>query len=474
MLRLKLFMLALCAGNACAMFAMPGRPRGGTPVDSVVARVAQQLTVPDLRRAFVQCYPNTLETTVSYTALADGDDDTFVITGDIPAMWQRDAAAQVWPYLPLAASDSTLRHLLRGVVRRQLRNVLIDPYANAFCRDADSLSPSWADDYTVMRRGVFERKYELDALCYPLRLADGYRRATGDMTIFDGLWQRALRSIVATMRQQQQPVRPGVTPPYRFARRTHAMHDTRSNYGVGHPARVCGMIASAFRPSDDCCLFPYNIPQNLMARDCLLRAIDIERLTENDTALVDDMASLVQDITDGVQRYGRVDHPRYGTIYAYEVDAYGSVLLMDDANIPSLLSLPYIAGIDKEDSVYQHTRRFVLSADNPYYFSGIAGRGIGGPHVGLGYIWPMSLIMQVMTATDEAEIKECLCMLLATDADTGYMHEAFYQDDATRYTRPWFAWCNSLFGEMVLQLIADGRLSLLNAVNAPFHGNAKK
>ncbi len=476
--------LALNCGSACALVKHTDAACGGelsdsgavvndlcrpanrafvsAKVEECIDSVQSVLSHPKLSRMFALCFPNTLDTTVKYRKLADGDDDTFVITGDIPAMWLRDSAAQVWPYLRFAAADGELRRLIRGVVRRQLRCLLIDTYANAFMECPDSLSTMWRSDYTEMRPGVFERKYEIDSQCYPVRLAYAYWKQTGDATIFDDLWLKAITAVYNTMKQQQGGAsRRG----YEFQRRTNAMHDTQSNYGLGHPAAPCGLLASRFRPSDDCSIFPYNIPGNLMAATSLHQAAEILKEVNGNKTLAAACLKMSDEIKRDVRRYGIVKHPRYGKIYAYEVDAYGSVLLMDDANIPSLLSLPYISDVSQADPVYRNTRRFVWSADNPYFFSGTDGAGIGSPHTSYDNIWPMSIIMYAMTSADDQEIRQCVKSIMNTDAGTYLMHESFQKDNAGKFTRSWFAWANTLFGELILKLMDEGRVDCLNGLD---------
>ena len=430
-------------------------------VDSCIAAVKCQLTNPYLAWLFENCLPNTLDTTVEF---CDGGDDTFIITGDIPAMWLRDSGAQVWPYLRFVGTDAKLRGMVRGLLRRQFRCILIDPYANAFTFSPDSMSPSWSKDYTQMRPGVFERKYELDSHCYVLRLAHGYWKASGDASVFDNLWEETLRTVLRTMREQQ---RKDGTTPYKFMRSTHAMHDTQSNYGLGHPAKPCGLIVSSFRPSDDCTLLPYLVPSNFMAVSSLRKAAEVLQQVGGNKDLRTECLALADEVEQALQQYAVVKHPKHGKVYAYEVDAHGSTILMDDANVPSLLALPYISDVPAGNRIYRNTRRMVWSKDNPYFFSGAAGQGIGGPHVGIGYAWPMSLIMRALTSDDDAEIRTCLETLMRTDAVTGFMHESFHCEDATRYTRSWFAWANTLFGELVLQLIDKGKLDLLNSLPDP-------
>lgn len=425
-------------------------------VNSCINYVNKTIPGTTAARFFSSCFPSTLDTTV-LTFDPQGN-DAFIITGDIPALWLRDSAAQVWPYLPLCKKDERLRLLIRGLLRRQFRCILIDPYANAFNLDPNAMSPNWASDETTMKPGVFERKYELNSLCYPLRLAYGYWKATNDNSLFDTLWLNTVRIIYQTMKEQQDVTQ---SSPYTFMRVTDRMHDTMSNRGKGHPARPCGLIASAFRASDDCCIFPYNIPDNFMAASVLKRTVEILREVNHEPLLADSLHTLSTQIDKALKKYAVVKTEKYGDIYAFEVDGYGNHLLMDDANVPSLLSLPYISDVEPNDSLYKNTRNYVLSSDNPYYFRGSAGAGIGGPHVGMDFIWPMSIIMQAITSTDTAEIKACLTTLHTTDAGTSLMHEAFHKDDACNYTRPWFAWANTLYGELILKIIEEGNESIL-------------
>ena len=433
-------------------------------VERKIEEVKRQLAhAPYLAWMFENCFPNTLDTTVHYATTEDGDDDTFVYTGDIHAMWLRDSSAQVWPYVQFARDDEDIRHMVRGTILRQLKLICIDPYANAF--NMGPTGSDWASDLTDMNPWLHERKYEIDSLCYPLRLAYEYWRVTGDDSIFrTDLWHEAMTAILRTFREQQRKDSHG---PYRFQRRTAAQYDTMSHNGYGNPVRPCGLIASAFRPSDDCTVLLYLIPSNFMAVSSLRKAAELLRLPSvggQEGALADECTSLADEVEAALREYAVYTHPKYGPIYAFEVDGFGNQLLMDDANVPSLLAMAYLGDVPADDPVYRNTRRFVLSDDNPYFFRGKAGEGIGGPHVGYDMVWPMSIMMRAFTSSDDNEIRHCLQMLVDTDADTGFIHESFHKDDAKRYTRSWFAWQNTLFGELILKLLADGKLDLLNTI----------
>ncbi len=426
-------------------------------IDNKIKDVKKKLKGNDyLAWMFENCFPNTLETTVHYRKTADGEDDTFVYTGDIHAMWLRDSGAQVWPYVRFANDDPQLAHMLRGVILRQLRCLVIDPYANAF--NDGPTGGEWQSDMTDMKPELHERKYEIDSHCYVIRLAHEYWRVTGDRSVFGDLWEQAIALTVKTFREQQR--RNGLGP-YRFRRRTDRAFDTVGWDGWGHPVRPVGLIASIFRPSDDATIFPFLVPSNFMAVSSLRKAAEILRQVNHNGTLATECELLANEVETALRQYAVVEHPKYGKIYAFEVDGFGSHLLMDDANVPSLLAMGYLGDVAMDDPIYQNTRRFVWSEDNPSFFRGKAGEGIGGPHVGYNMVWPMSIMMHVFTSNNDAEIKAGLEMLMRTDNHTGFIHESFNKDNAADYTRPWFAWQNTLFGELILKLIDDGKLNLL-------------
>ena len=426
-------------------------------VEAKISEVQQLLSGnPRLAWMFANCFPNTLESTVHYR-LVDGEDDTFVYTGDIPAMWLRDSGAQVWPYVQLAANDPKLKKMLRGVILRQFKCINIDRYANAF--NDGPTGAGWQSDVTKMQKDVFERKYEIDSLCYPVRLAYWYWLVTGDASIFGEVWLQAAENIVKTFREQQRKENLG---PYCFFRMTDRTYDTVGWNGYGAPVKPVGLIASVFRPSDDRTSLPFLVPSNFMAVSSLKKmAVILLKVNQKDEK-ADECLALANEVETALKQYAIVDHPKYGKIYAFEVDGFGNRLLMDDANVPSLLGMGYLGDVPLDDPIYQNTRRFVWSEDNPWFFRGKAGEGIGGPHIGYDMVWPMSIMMKCFTSQDDDEIRWCMRTLLSTDAGTGFIHESFHKDDARNYTRAWFAWQNTLFGELVLKLLADGKVDLLN------------
>ena len=430
-------------------------------VEQLIVEVCGKIADPRLATLFANCFPNPLDTTIEVGRF-EGKPDTVVITGDIPAMWLRDAAAQVWPYLPLAAKDDALRELLEGVIRRETRCLLIDPYANAFMADPDAPPLSWSvHDKTVMKRGVGERKYEIDSLCYPIRLAHGYWKQTGDTRPFDAQWKDAMKLVVATMRVQQRKHGLG---PYSFQRASEHVTDTLSHDGYGSPMKPVGLIVSGFRPSDDACVYPFLVPSNLFAVTSLRQLAEMSSAILHDYALANDALALATEVETALLQYAIAKRPE-GTIWAYEVDGLGHQLLMDDANVPSLLALPYLES-SPDAQIYERTRAFVWSEQNPWFFKGSAGEGIGGPHEGANMIWPMSQVVYALTAGQGpgsgGEIHRMLAMLEGSAAGTGFMHESYDKNDVKKFTRPWFAWANSLFGELIVEL-AKTRPELLQS-----------
>ncbi len=424
-------------------------------VETFLKERGSRIADPALSALFANCYPNTLDTTVE-PGTFEGKPDTAVLTGDIAAMWLRDSSAQVWPYLPLAKSDRPLRDLLEGVIRRQARCILIDPYANAFMADLNAKPLPWSlKDKTELRQGVGERKWEVDSLCYPIRLSHGYWKQTGDTGPFDQRWREAMRAIVATFRVQQRKNGNG---PYSFLRDSTYSTETLPAAGVGNPVKPVGLIASGFRPSDDACIFPFLVPSNLFAVTALRQLAEMAHAILHDDVLANDATSLADEVEKALHQYA-IANTSEGTIWAYEVDGFGSQLLMDDANVPSLLGLPYL-GSSTDTALYARTRAFCWSERNPWFFRGTAGEGIGGPHIGHDMIWPMSQIIYALTSTRDEEIRRSITMLKGAATGFGFMHESYFKDDPHKFTRAWFAWANTLFGEL-LGTVAGTRPQLL-------------
>ena len=410
------------------------------PVEEVLRRAGGDPAM------FRQCFMNTLDTTLT----ADEDGTSFVITGDIPAMWLRDSTAQVMHYVRFA-KDPEVARLIEGLIERQMRCILLDPYANAFNHEASGAK--WAEDRPAQSPWVWERKYEIDSLCHPVQLAHAYYSTHPTPAIFTDAFRAALKKIVEIFTIEQHHEKSD----YWFERDDCPPSDTLHHNGRGEPVGYTGMTWSGFRPSDDACRYGYLIPANLFA------VVTLERIAAfawvmDEEALAEEAQTLARQIDRGIQSYGLVNHVNHGLIYAYETDGLGHYTLMDDANVPSLLSLPYLGVCEKDDPLYLRTRGFVLSLDNRFYYEGPYASGVGSPHTPAGYIWHISLCMQALTATDPAEKARLVRMLLTTHAGTGFMHEGFDPTDPEKFTRSWFAWANSLFGELIYSLYEEGSL----------------
>ena len=417
-------------------------------VESVISELKKGLKNEELAWLFENCFPNTLDTTVDHSTV-DGKPDTYVITGDIDAMWLRDSTAQVTPYLSLTKSDKKLQQLIAGVINRQTRCIHLDTYANAFFKDSSKESEWKKTDITDMKPGIHERKWEIDSLCYPIRLAYKYWKTTGDTAPFDTYWKEAIQLTVKTFKEQQRKTNAG---PYTFQRTTSWATDGVPISGYGYPVKPVGLICSMFRPSDDATIFPFLVPSNFFAVTSLRQAAEMVNAIHHDAALANECNALATEVEKALKEHAVVLHASFGRVYAYEVNGFGSYNLMDDANCPSLLSLPYLGGPTVRDAVYQNTRNLIWSSSNPFFFKGRAGEGIGGPHCGMDMVWPMSLIMRSLTSSSEKEISQSIKMLVSTHGGTGFMHESFHKDDATKFTRKWFAWANTLFGELILEV----------------------
>ncbi|ECC0863917.1 glycoside hydrolase family 125 protein [Listeria monocytogenes] len=413
-------------------------------IQTSTEKIKKEINNQKLVEMYKRCMENTLDTTIK---IRDSG-LTFILTGDIPAMWLRDSVCQVRPFLLFAKENEEIESMLIGLSKEQVSLVEIDPYANAF-----NETPNGAGhhaDKTEMHPQVWERKYEIDSLCYPIQLAYLIWKITGRTEQFDAAFFKMLQTIFALWEVEQHHE---TKSPYRFERLDCVPSDTLKRDGLGTETAYTGMLWSGFRPSDDACEYGYLIPSNMFAVVVLGYAKEIiEAFYPSEIETIKQAATLQNDIQLGIEKFGTYNHPTFGEIFAFEVDGLGNQLLMDDANVPSLLSMPIIQYLEKESPIYQNTRKFILSKSNPYYFEGKLAKGIGSPHTPAGYIWPIGLAIQGLTASDKSEKLEILQMLLRTDAGTGLMHESFHPDYPEDFTREWFSWANMMFCELVLDV----------------------
>ena len=395
--------------------------------------------IPDdeTRKVFEQCFFNTIRT----TAFLEEDGSVFLLTGDIPAMWLRDSAAQVMQYLFFAKQCESVRRLVKGLFKKQISFILKDPYANAFNRTANG--NGHIDDLPLPLPEVWERKFELDSLCYPFFLACKYFEKTGDKSIFEGDFKAGFDIALRVFKTEQ-----------RHAELSDYYHDSiyppkhEKFVGRGGKVLVNGLVWSGYRPSDDSCTYGYYIPGNMFIVAVLCKLKKVFDLLGDEKRAADCLA-LSEEIRHALDKCA-VTQREGKDIYALETDGLGNYNLMDDANLPNLLSLPYIEYPYLDQEIYKQTRAFILSKKNPYFFEGKAISGIGSPHTPEGYVWPLSLITEALTSEDATRIQEIVRMLVRSTGGTGYMHEGVQKDDDRIFTRPWFAWANSLFSQMIL------------------------
>ena len=401
----------------------------------------QAADCPELMQVFENCYTNTIDKAVQKKE----DGTAHVITGDIPAMWLRDSAAQMRPYLFLAKENEEIRELIAGVVRRQFKYICIDEYANAFNESPNGAC--WEKDDPNQDPWVWERKFEVDSLCYPVQLAYLLWKNTGCESQFDENFFKGIEKIFQVFQTEQFHEEKS---DYRFQRKNAWFRDTLSREGKGALVKSgIGLIWSGFRPSDDACTYGYLIPSNMFVVVIMGYLEEMAREVFHDEQLEQEAGRLKKQVREAVEKEGKIDTEEFGTIYAYETDGYGMYQLMDDANVPSLLAMEYL-GYPAEPQAAENTRRFILSDANPFYYKGIKAVGVGSAHTPTGYIWHIAMAMQGLTSKSREEKRKILEKMVSTTGGKGVMHEGFFCDDDTRYTREWFSWANAMYAELFL------------------------
>ena len=411
-------------------------------MDEITAKCGEEHA--DWAANFSAAFANTLLTTVK----RHEDGTTFLLTGDIPAMWLRDSTAQVRPYLVIAKEDEDLASMISGLVKKQFEYINIDPYANAFNEEANGAGHQ--SDHTEMNDWIWERKYEIDSLCYPIQLAYLLYKNTGRTDQLNDSFVEGIKKALHVFKTEQDHNQ----SPYTFERDTTRKEDTLVNDGRGSAVAPTGMTWSGFRPSDDACQYGYLVPSNMFAVVVLgyIEEIFTNILTEETSSksILEEAKRLKEDIQKGIEDYALTKNQQGETIYAYEVDGLGNVSIMDDSNVPNLIAAPYLGYCSTTDEQYLATRKTLLSKENPYFYEGKYAKGIGSSHTPENYIWPIALAMEGMTTEDKEEKKRILDLLVATDAGTHLMHEGFDVDDPNNYTREWFSWANMMFCELVM------------------------
>lgn len=424
-------------------------------VEEGLIHISKHIKDKSLKKLFNNCLPNTLDTTTYYFEDKKGNPNTYVVTGDIPAMWIRDSTNQIWPYLYFINKDIKIKKLFQGLINKQAQFLFNDPYANAFIDRINiksNIKPYWRSG-KAWNRSVWERKYELDSIASFFRLSHGYYIYTKDTSPFKSQWLKSVKVLLATIKTEQDQLnKDNIDNLFRFYTPKGKTYPSVRMSGFGYPNKYTGLVRCLFRPSDDETVFPYIISSNAMMVVMLKNITDLLSVLRQDI-LADEVKILAQCIDDGIKKYGIFNHHKYGDIYGYEVDGFGSRLLMDDPNVPSLLSLPYIGYTEITDKIYLSTRLFILSEDNSFYVKGKVTSGLTSPHTQiLNYFWPIATIMQALTTDNKEEIIHCIKVLNKTHAGTYFMHESVNVDNPNKYTRPWFGWANSMFGELIIHL----------------------
>lgn len=505
----------------CRTFPVPA-------VDAYIDKMESRIKDPDLYRLFQNSFPNTLDTMVKwhgYANDAEGNSTTeelsYIITGDIDAMWLRDSASQLYSYLSFLSPHKTeltddiasLNSLWRGLINSHARYIIISPYCHSFQPPPESgIPPSVNGAYdqnnprpAYDRNKVFDCKWELDSLASFLQVSVGYWTRTHDHAFFARYqWIEAVKAAVdaaAAMRLGTYDTEGRVLPSaWTFTGWTNRGSETLTNDGLGNPVRSNGMVRTAFRPSDDATIFQLLVPANMMWAKYLEEAsVLVAELAEGAVhpldatkqamarELTQTMRDFARGIREGIDADGVVAHREFGDIFAYECDGYGGVNLMDDANVPSLLSMPLfrydesryplpksVAGRDY-GKIYQNTRRFAMSMANPYWAQGPAISAVGGPHLGPGKGWPMAALVAGLTAFEAesgfvdargdsldagagealvAFVGEQLGMVLNSTSGWGVVHESVDSWRGASFTRAWFGWANGLLGELVVRMEA--------------------
>ncbi|KAI0129016.1 hypothetical protein BJ170DRAFT_579989 [Xylariales sp. AK1849] len=464
------------------------RTFNSTGVEDAILRLKSKIWDPDLFRLFENTFPNTLDTAIKWRGVAANNTDEelcFVITGDINAMWVRDSANQIAPYKAvLRNATDDVASVFRGVINLQARYMVVSPYCNAFQPPPESgmkpdhnggiysVTPSYSHDF------VYTCNFELDDFGGFLQLSHDYYTATGDVEFFAKFqWIYAIQSIMAASQAMRQPTYgpdgAWVQPAYTFQSQTMSASGTLGNNGMNNPVNDTGLIRSPFRPSDDSAAFDFLIPGNMMmARYLESNAEIMDQLPNAPVGLAQEMRAMSTEIREAIKQWGIVTGPNGQKIYAYEVDGFGGRILMDDANIPSLLSAPFLGYVDKNDPIYQNTRKFVLSRSNPWWCAGPVINAVGSPHIRPGAAWPMASIMRAMTTDVDTEIVSTIREVLRSTAGLGLIHESVDSFDAGRWTRQWFTWANGLFGQMILDL-EERKPDLLRESFQPFFVDMK-
>ena len=427
-------------------------------IENYIISLSSKFKDKNLQNIFTNCYLNTLDTTIDFDPL---NNDTFIITGDIKAMWLRDSSFQIFPYLKFCTKDENLNKMILGLFNRQLNCIKIDPYANAFNKD-DSKSSIWKNDITykknsegkfinAMNNFLWERKYELDSLLIPIYTMCLYINYTQNFSILNEKFFECLNIILNLIEKEKRGTDDEDKengPEYFFQRKIEEPFDSL-HLGRGNPSKSNDLIKSSFRNSDDCTLFSYNIPENAFLVVTFKKLIEILEKFKPKFEKINKLKEISNKIYKSIFLNGVFKDENNNNFFAFEIDGFGNYYFMDEAGYPNLISLPFFGFLSNEDEIYKTTRKKILSSRNPYYIKGKFGDGLSSSHGNRKYIWTLFTIMRGLTSNDKNEVEECLNLLVNSAVKTGFMHESFDVDDVDKFTREWFCWANSFFGVFV-------------------------
>ncbi|KAK4086100.1 hypothetical protein PCL_06851 [Purpureocillium lilacinum] len=448
------------------------RTFNSSAVEKVIQDIKGRLRDPDLARLFENAFPSTLDTTVKY--FDPKSNLAFIVTGDITAQWLRDTGNQFAHLYKLLPLDKDLQALVKAIINTEARYISKYPYCGAFQPPPESGLKPTVNDYALKVRvnppvdnhTVFECKYELDSLAGFLKISRSYYANTKDASFINDNWLAALDQITNVLRNQSQSTWSNdfeFTSYYNWTGLTGSLSPPVPNGGNGEPKQANGLVACSHRPSDDLCVFNYITSDNAMMAVELGHVSDMLKTLKKEDALSSKLARYSAIIRNAVWQNTQTPNG----IFAYETNGFGGQYVMDDANVPSLVSLPYLGFLPRNDSTYIKTKKAMFSRANPYFAIGQGFSGIGGPHADATHPWPMSQISGIYGTDDDDEIKSRLALILENTSGLGLIHESVNIYNASEFTRPWFAWANSYFGEMILDL-AERKPGLIFKDDKPY------
>ena len=436
-------------------------------IEEYLSKNAQKISSQKLYQLFISCYRFTLETKILYSLYKE--EDAFIYSTNLPVMWPSQACMQIYPYIKHCINDKDLSKLIISIFNRMLNFILLDPFANAFVLKNTINSP-YINDITFkksfenkfvhcMGGEVWERKFCLNSIIFPLYIMCKYNFITKDFSFINELFFKALIEVIKVIKNElrdtdEENCNDG--PQYFFQRNTHEPFDTL-HFGRGNPCKNTFLIKSYFRSSEDTCLLPYNIPENALAYVTLKKVKSmLENYQKNPkyNSLIIELENISNNLYKGITQYGIIKDIETGEkFFAYEIDGYGNYYFMDEPRYPSLLSLPFFEFCDINDEIYINTRKRILSRNNPYYLIGKFGEGESSAHSFRNYNSTLFTIMRALTSNDKNEIFECLNLLEKSSNGLNCLHEFFDINDINFYVNTSFPYANSFFCVLIDKLI---------------------